>query len=68
MENTEIIMNKLKPVYDTVMNDLSEQGSIQDFCYMSMPLSDLLMYLIDINDIIPSDTVKYLPENRAEFW
>ena len=68
MENTEIIMNKLKPAYDAVMNDLSEQGSIQDFCYMSMPLSDLLMYLIDINDIIPSDTVKYLPENRAEFW
>lgn len=68
MENTEIIMNKLKPIYDAVVNDLSEQGSIKDLCYMSIPLSDLLMYLIDINDIIPSDTVKYLPENRAEFW
>ena len=68
MENTEIIMDKLKPIYDAVVNDLSEQGSIKDFCYMSIPLSDLLMYLIDINDIIPSDTVKYLPENRAEFW
>lgn len=68
MENTEIIMNKLKPIYDAVLNDLSEQGSIKDLCYMSIPLSDLLMYLIDINDIIPSDTVKYLPENRAEFW
>ena len=68
MENTEIIMNKLKPIYDAVVNDLSEQGSIKDLCYISIPLSDLLMYLIDINDIIPSDTVKYLPENRAEFW
>jgi hypothetical protein len=68
MENTEIIMNKLKPIYDAVVNYLSEQGSIKDLCYMSIPLSDLLMYLIDINDIIPSDTVKYLPENRAEFW
>ena len=68
MENTEIIMNKLKPIYDAVVNDLSEQGSIKDLCYMSIPLSDLLMHLIDINDIIPSDTVKYLPENRAEFW
>lgn len=68
MENTEIIMNKLKPFYDAVVNDLSEQGSIKDLCYISIPLSDLLMYLIDINDIIPSDTVKYLPENRAEFW
>ena len=61
-------MNKLKPIYDAVVNDLSEQGSIKDLCYISIPLSDLLMYLIDINDIIPSDTVKYLPENRAEFW
>ena len=68
MENTEIIMNKLKPIYDAVVNDLSEQGSIKDLCYISIPLSDLLMHLIDINDIIPSDTVKYLPENRAEFW
>ena len=68
MENTEIIMNKLKPIYDAAVNDLSEQGSIKDLCYISIPLSDLLMYLIDINDIIPSDTVKYLPENRAEFW
>ena len=68
MENTEIIMNKLKPIYDAVVNDLSEQGSIKDLCYISIPLSDLLMYLIDINDIIPSDTVKYLPENRADFW
>ena len=68
MENTEIIMNKLKPIYDAVVNDLSEQGSIKDLCYISIPLSDLLMYLIDINDIIPSDTVKYLPENKAEFW
>ena len=68
MENPEIIMNKLKPIYDAVVNDLSEQGSIKDLCYISIPLSDLLMYLIDINDIIPSDTVKYLPENRAEFW
>lgn len=68
MENTEIIMNRLKPIYDAVVNDLSEQGSIKDLCYISIPLSDLLMYLIDINDIIPSDTVKYLPENRAEFW
>lgn len=68
MENTEIIMDKLKPIYDAVVNDLSEQGSIKDLCYISIPLSDLLMYLIDINDIIPSDTVKYLPENRAEFW
>ena len=68
MENTEIIMNKLKPVYDAVMDDLSEQGSIKDLCYMSIPLSDLLMYLIDINNIVPSDTVKYLPENKAEFW
>ena len=68
MENTEIIMNRLKPIYDAVVNDLSEQGSIKDLCYISIPLSDLLMYLIDINDIIPSDAVKYLPENRAEFW
>lgn len=68
MENTEIIMDKLKPVYDAVVNDLSKQGSIKDLCYMSIPLSDLLMYLIDINDIVPSDTVKYLPENRSEFW
>ena len=57
MENTEIIMNKLKPIYDAVVNDLSEQGSIKDLCYMSIPLSDLLRHLIDINDIIPSDTV-----------
>lgn len=68
MENTEIIMDKLKPVYDAVLNDLSKQGSIRDLCYMSLPLSDLLMYFIDINNIIPSDTVKYLPENRSEFW
>ena len=68
MENTEIIMNKLKPIYDAVVNDLSEQGSIKDLCYISIPLSDLLMYLIDINDNILSDTVKHLPENRAEFW
>ena len=68
MENTEIIMNKLKPIYDAVVNDLSEQGSIKDLCYISIPLSDLLIYIIDINDIIPSDTLKYLPENRAEFW
>lgn len=68
MENREIIMNKLKPVYDAVVNDLSEQGSIKDLCYISIPLSDLLMYLIDINNIVPSDTVKYLPENKAEFW
>ena len=61
-------MNKLKPIYDAVVNDLSEQGSIKDLCYISIHLSDLLMYLIDINDIIPSDTVKYLPENKAEFW
>lgn len=68
MENTEIIMDKLKPVYDAVLNDLSKQGSIRDLCYMSLPLSDLLMYFIDINSIVPSDTVEYLPENRAEFW
>lgn len=68
MENTEIIMDELKPVYDAVVNDVSKQGSIKDLCYICMPLSDLLMYLIDINNIVPSDTLKYLPENRAEFW
>lgn len=68
MENTEIIMDKLKPVYDAVVNDLSEQASIEDFHFMNMPLSELLTYGVDIHNIVPSDKVNYLPENMAEFW